>query len=123
MNQRTILITASVIGFLSVTLGAFGAHGLESLLEANGRAETFELAVRYQFYHGLAMLAVGILIEKYPSMKTVALLFLIGIIIFSGSLYILALANKPILGAFTPFGGLALLGGWGWMVWSILRTK
>ena len=73
MNQRTILITASLIGFLSVTLGAFGAHGLESLLTANGRTETFELAVRYQFYHGLAMLAVGILIEKYPSMKAVKL--------------------------------------------------
>ena len=121
MNQRNTLLAASLSGFLGVALGAFGAHGLESFLAANGRTETFEIAVRYQFIHALALLGAGLLMEKYPSMKTAALMFMIGIIIFSGSLYVLALANKPILGALTPFGGLALLGGWLWMGWGVFR--
>ena len=64
MNQRNILLTASVLGLFAVGLGAFGAHALKATLTMTGRADTYDLAVRYQFYHTLALLATGILIEK-----------------------------------------------------------
>ena len=115
-------MTATFFGVLAVALGAFGAHALKEVLEANGRPETYELAVRYQFYHSLALLAVGILVEKYPALKTTALLFVIGIILFSGSLYILALTNQTWLGAVTPFGGVAFISGWFNFFWSVLKS-
>ncbi len=121
MTQRIILIIASVCGFLAVALGAFGAHALKPVLEANGRVETFELATRYQFYHALAILAAGILAEKFPGMGTPAVLFLAGTIIFSGSLYILSLTGQTMWGAVTPFGGVLLLAGWlslGWVCYK-----
>lgn len=112
MNQRKTLILASLFGTLAVALGAFGAHALKATLAASGRNETFELAVRYQFYHTLSLLGTGILMEKFPVLKTSAMLFSSGIIIFSGSLYTLALTNQTWWGAVTPFGGLLLIAGW-----------
>jgi uncharacterized membrane protein YgdD (TMEM256/DUF423 family) len=123
MTQRIILITASVFGFLGVAIGAFGAHALRATLEANNRAETFELATRYQFYHVLAMLAAGILAEKFPGMSTVAMLFAAGTIVFSGSLYILSLTGQTAWGAVTPIGGLLLLGGWIMMAWNFFKAR
>ncbi len=122
MNQRIILITASILGFLSVAIGAFGAHALKATLEANNRTETFELATRYQFYHALALLAAGILAEKFPGMSTSAMLFVAGTLVFSGSLYILSLTGQTMWGAVTPIGGLLLLSGWAVMAWSFFRT-
>ena len=112
MNQRNILLTASVLGLFAVGLGAFGAHALKATLTMTGRADTYDLAVRYQFYHTLVLLATGILIEKFPSLKISAILFMIGIIIFSGSLYILSLTNQTMWGAVTPIGGVFLMAGW-----------
>ncbi len=123
MNQRNTLIAASISGLLSVGLGAFGAHALKAILTATGRSETYELAVRYQFYHTLALLAVGILIEKFPKLRTAALLFIIGIVIFSGSLYTLALTNQTMWGAVTPIGGMFLMVGWLWSGWVFLRSR
>lgn len=93
LSQKKILLIASGLGFLAVALGAFGAHALKPLLTASGRTDTFELAVRYHFYHTLAMLGVAILMNKFSisTLKISALLFLIGIILFSGSLYALCL--------------------------------
>ena len=122
MNQRNILLTASVLGLFAVGLGAFGAHALKATLTMTGRADTYELAVRYQFYHTLVLLAIGILIEKYPSLKTSSIFFVIGIIIFSGSLYILALTNQTLWGAVTPIGGVFLMAGWLWSGWVFLKN-
>ncbi len=123
MNQRNTLIAASISGLLSVCLGAFGAHALKAILTATGRSETYELAVHYQFYHTLALLAVGILIEKFPKLRTAALLFIIGIVIFSGSLYTLALTNQTMWGAVTPIGGMFLMVGWLWSGWVFLKSR
>lgn len=99
---------------LAVALGAFGAHGLRPMLEAKGRVETFELAVRYQLYHSFALVFSGILMHNFPSknMHRAAACFTAGIVIFSGSLYILSLSGLSFLGAITPIGGLLFIAGW-----------
>lgn len=114
MTAKTIIIIASILGALSVGIGAFGAHGLESTLTANGRLDTFETAVKYQFYHTLALLLIGILMLNIDSsmFSYAAWCFLIGIVIFSGSLFTLSLTNITWLGAITPIGGLAFIIGW-----------
>lgn len=106
---------AAVVGAVAVAIGAFGAHGLESTLEANQRADTFETAVKYHFYHALAMFAVGIWLRFEPTnkqLKYALISFAIGILIFSGSLYILSLTGITWLGAITPFGGVCFIIGW-----------
>ncbi|GAB3238043.1 DUF423 domain-containing protein [Hymenobacter seoulensis] len=115
MTARLILQLAALLGALGVGIGAFGAHGLRKMLEASGRFETFETAVRYQFYHALALLAVGILLHIKPelrSLSTVAWLWLGGILVFSGSLYVLCLTGITKLGAITPLGGVLFIAGW-----------
>ena len=112
--QKLILTTATALGALTVMIGAFGAHGLQSLLESNGRVATFETAVKYQMYHVILMLVLGILYPKVAGnladFSYYATLF--GIIVFSGSLYALCLTNITKLGAITPFGGLGLIVAW-----------
>jgi len=102
------------MGFLAVAIGAFGAHALKPLLTATGRLDTYELAVRYQFYHALAMLAVGILMNQFGSkaLYYAGLFFFLGILLFSGSLYVLCFTGLGVLGAITPLGGLLFLLGW-----------
>ncbi|RPD47753.1 DUF423 domain-containing protein [Hymenobacter sediminis] len=115
MTARLIIQLAALLGGLGVGIGAFGAHGLRKMLEASGRFETFETAVRYQFYHALALLAVGILLHIKPelqSLGTTAWLWLGGVLVFSGSLYVLCLTGITKLGAITPIGGVLLIAGW-----------
>ena len=116
MSARLILQLAALLGALTVAIGAFGAHGLRRVLEANGHAATFETAVRYQFYHLLALLAVGVLATARPELQgplgTTAWLWLGGIVVFSGSLYVLCLSGVTWLGAITPIGGVLLIAGW-----------
>ena len=114
MTAKTILIIASILGALSVAIGAFGAHGLDATLQANGRVDTFETAVKYQFYHTLALFLLGLLMLNINSsqLTIAAYCFIIGIAIFSGSLYILCLTSIKWLGAITPIGGLAFILGW-----------
>ncbi|MCB2377435.1 DUF423 domain-containing protein [Hymenobacter sp. BT635] len=115
MTARLIIQLAALLGGLGVAIGAFGAHGLRKMLEASGRFETFETAVRYQFYHALALLAVGILLAVRPELKslgTTAWLWLGGVLIFSGSLYTLCFTGITKLGAVAPLGGLLLIAGW-----------
>lgn len=123
LSQKQTLLIASALGVLAVSLGAFGAHALKSLLSANGRLDTYELAVRYHFYHTFALLAVAILMDKYAASRlgVSALLFLIGIILFSGSLYALCLLNISKIAIITPFGGVFLIAGWATLFSSILR--
>jgi uncharacterized membrane protein YgdD (TMEM256/DUF423 family) len=116
MSTRLILQLAALLGGLTVAIGAFGAHGLRPMLEASGRFDTFETAVRYQFYHTLALLVVGILAVVRPELRgpigTTALLWLGGILFFSGSLYALCFSGITKFGAVAPIGGLLLIGGW-----------
>jgi len=115
MNQRYTILWGSALGLLAVTIGAFGAHALKAMLTANARLETYELAVRYQFYHALAMLLLGSLMNPYPSklLQYAGLFFLIGTLLFSGSLYVLSFTGIGKLGAITPLGGVCFIVGWG----------
>jgi uncharacterized membrane protein YgdD (TMEM256/DUF423 family) len=112
--DRTFLLVAAILGFLGVALGAFGAHGLRSRLSPEMLA-VFETAVRYQMYHVFALLIVSAAIGHLGNARLLVMagwFFFAGILIFSGSLYALALTSTSALGAITPFGGLALLIGW-----------
>ena len=123
MTQRTTLISSFVLGALAVGFGAFGAHALKVTLEASGRTDTFELGVRYLFYHALVLMIIGTLIEKYPKLKKAALLLIVGVILFSGSLIALALTNWSGWGALAPVGGIALLAGWVFGALAIFRRS
>ncbi len=124
LSQRHTLLVASALGVLAVSLGAFGAHALKNILSANGRLDTYELAVRYHFYHTFALLVVAILMDKYSAARLglSALLFLIGIVLFSGSLYALCLLNMSRIAIITPFGGAFLIAGWATLFISMLRN-
>lgn len=124
MTQKLVLLTAAGLGGLSVGIGAFGAHALRATLEAGGRIDTFETAVRYQFYHTLALLAIGILMYHLPDKRLgyAAVAMVIGIVIFSGSLYVLCLTGVRWLGAVTPLGGVALIVGWVLLAVSVYRS-
>ena len=121
MTQRTILISSFLLGSFGIGFGAFGAHALRVTLEASGRTDTFELGVRYLFYHALVLMIIGTLIEKFPKLKTAALLLIAGVILFSGSLITLALTNWSGWGSLAPVGGIALLAGWVFGAWAIFR--
>jgi uncharacterized membrane protein YgdD (TMEM256/DUF423 family) len=103
-------IIGSLSLFLSVALGAFGAHALRDQLSDRMR-EVFETAVRYQMIHSITILIVGILVDRGAFFQYAGWSYLIGIILFSGSLYLLAITNIRILGMITPLGGLAFLAG------------
>lgn len=103
---------------LTVVLGAFGAHSLNDTLLENGKLSVYETAVRYQSMHALVLLIVGI-IQRWIQSKWLhrsVLFFVIGVIIFSGSLYILSITNIGFLGAITPLGGLLLILGWVFLI-------
>ena len=115
MTARLLLQLAGLFGALGVAIGAFGAHALHDTLVRAGRLDTFETAVRYQFYHALALLAVGVLWAARPELRalgTTGALWAGGIVVFSGSLYALCFTGITKLGAVAPIGGLLLLGGW-----------
>lgn len=110
---KTILMIASILLALAVALGAFGAHGLKSQLSAD-MMQTYKTGVEYHFYHALGLLLIGILAISFPSemIKWSAILITLGIILFSGSLYVLAVSGIKWLGAITPIGGLSFIAGW-----------
>jgi uncharacterized membrane protein YgdD (TMEM256/DUF423 family) len=103
---------AAALCFFAVALGAFGAHGLRSTLESHGTIDIWNKAVFYHFVHAVALMALSFL--KIPNRGAWRLLFA-GVILFSGSLYIMALTNLHWMGAITPLGGLCFLGGWAWL--------
>ncbi len=121
--DRLFFAAGSASAFLAVALGAFGAHGLRNILAADALA-IFETGVRYQMYHALALLAVGLLTAVRGSSGTLTAsgwLFVIGTIIFSGSLYLLSVTGIRWLGAITPLGGVCFLVAWALLVVSALR--
>jgi uncharacterized membrane protein YgdD (TMEM256/DUF423 family) len=106
---------------LAVAAGAFAAHGLRDRLDARS-LEVFETASRYHMYHALAIVAAGLVASSaLRGAQIAAWIFQIGIVLFSGSLYALALTGVKGLGAVTPLGGLAFLAGWLWLAWSVWR--
>ena len=125
LSSKMIFVFASVLGFLSVALGAFGAHAFKDFLVSQQRLGTYETAVQYQMYHALALLAVGIVGMHLPKsdFSWVAVLFLAGIFIFSGSLYTLCATGIRWMGAITPIGGVCFLLGWGLMGWKVWKES
>jgi uncharacterized membrane protein YgdD (TMEM256/DUF423 family) len=113
------LLIAAINGFLAVAAGAFGAHGLQGRLDAHAM-EIFNKAAQYHMYHALAMglAAVAARNSTSPAANVAAILFFAGIILFSGSLYALALTGVRSFGIVTPFGGLAFLAGWAALAWA-----
>ena len=114
MSGTTWIRVGAVLGGLAVAAGAFGAHGLKEKIDARA-LEVFETAARYQMYHALALLAVGLLATSGRSSASLDLAgwsFLAGTLIFSGTLYGLSIAGIRWLGAITPIGGVALIVGW-----------
>lgn len=128
--MKTIIIAAAILGALAVALGAFGAHQLEARL-APQQLNTYQKAVQYHFYHVFALLAVAALYTKLPASGAswTAALFTIGIILFSGSLYLwstrtlLGIEHWRFLVFFTPIGGLFFISGWISLAWHALRSN
>lgn len=129
--SRSFLIAASILGALAVALGAFGAHGLENLTTDPKILHGFQTGTQYQVYHALALLAVAILYEKFPvkAMKWAGYSFITGIILFSGSLYLLTFLKikesnaVKIAGPITPLGGVCFIAGWLLLLIAVLRKK
>ncbi|QBF81812.1 DUF423 domain-containing protein [Shewanella maritima] len=122
--NKTILLTATVSGFLAVALGAFGAHGLKNIAPAE-LISIFKLGVEYQFYHTFALLALGICSQWINTKQIVwsAWCFVIGMVFFSGSLYLYALTGVKWVGPITPIGGTFLLIGWLLFAYSVSRLQ
>jgi uncharacterized membrane protein YgdD (TMEM256/DUF423 family) len=121
--ERLFFVLGAASAFLAVALGAFAAHGLKARLGADMLA-VFETGVRYQMFHALALLAVGWACTRWPGGPVTASgwLFVAGTLLFSGSLYALALSGVRGLGMITPVGGLAFLAGWLCLAWGAIRA-
>jgi uncharacterized membrane protein YgdD (TMEM256/DUF423 family) len=121
--DRLFVVTGSLVALLGVAAGAFGAHGLKTRLTPDMLA-VFETGVRYQLVHALALLAVAWACSRWPGRAASAagFLFLIGIVVFSGSLYLLTLTGVRSFGAVTPVGGVAFLAGWACLAWAGWRA-
>jgi uncharacterized membrane protein YgdD (TMEM256/DUF423 family) len=119
--ERTFILISALAGFIGVALGAFGAHGLRGRLTPEMLA-VFETGVRYQLVHAVALLAVAGLLDRLGGRLIIAAgwLFLAGMVLFSGSLYLLALTGITVLGAITPLGGLAFLAGWACLAFAVI---
>ncbi|WP_424963766.1 DUF423 domain-containing protein [Ekhidna sp.] len=122
--HKLFLIISSVSGMLAVMLGAFGAHALKDKLTSEGTLDTYQTAVQYQFYHTLALLAIAFLMTKYESqwLNYAGYSMTFGILIFSGSLYILCFTGMKWLGAITPIGGLLFILGWVFLLMTALKS-
>jgi uncharacterized membrane protein YgdD (TMEM256/DUF423 family) len=122
---KLFITLASLSGMLAVAFGAFGAHALRSRLDEHALG-VFQTAVQYHFYHSLALLAVGVIALSQPQtalLRSSGYLFVVGIVVFSGSLYLLSMSGLRWLGAITPLGGLAFIAGWGCLAaasWKML---
>ena len=115
--DKTFLLVGALAGFLAVAFGAFGAHALRARLSPEMLA-VFETGARYQMYHALAIVLVALILGRLDGwlVRTAGWMFTAGIVLFSGSLYALALTGVTTFGAVTPLGGLAFLIGWGLLV-------
>lgn len=120
--DRLFFALGSIIGLLSVAAGAFGAHALRDQLDAKSLS-IFETSARYQMFHALALIAVAVAAERWPSpaVRVAGWAFVVGVVIFCGTLYLLAFGAPNFFGMITPVGGLAFLIGWGSLAVAALR--
>lgn len=126
LSQR-FLVIGTVFAGSAVAAGAFGAHALKGILDAPS-LQVFDTATRYQMYHALGLCIVSWAIDRYPEqrLEQTGWLFTLGILLFSGSLYVVSLAGISWMGAVTPIGGLAFLAGWllfGWRSWRHTESR
>lgn len=120
---RRLFVTGALFAFLGVAAGAFGAHWLRSIVPAD-LLTVFETGARYQMYHAFGLILAALTFARWPSSFAVAAgrLFIVGILLFSGSLYLMALTGVRWLGAITPLGGVAFLAGWSCLALAALRA-
>ena len=129
MNKKFIA-TGALLGAIAVALGAFGAHGLKKVVDAE-TVQTFQTGVQYQMYHSLALLITGLLYEKCSQklIRITGVLFIIGIILFSGSLYVLTagrageMSSLDKFGIITPFGGVSFIAGWVFLFLAAMKKS
>ncbi len=125
MSSKFLLLAGCISGLLAVILGAFGAHGIEKMVDAKVLA-TYKTGIHYQFYHSFALIAAGMFAHMWIEMKffrTAGSLFLAGIVIFSGSLYLYTLTGNKVFGMITPLGGLSFIAGWILLIMGLWKTK
>ena len=122
--ERIFFVLGSVFALVGVAAGAFGAHALRGVVAPDLTA-VFETGVRYQLVHALALLAAAGAAARWPGRAPTAAgaLFVVGIVLFSGSLYLLALTGARMLGAVAPFGGVAFIAGWACLAWSAWSAR
>jgi len=123
--MKKFIVTGALHGFLAVALGAFGAHALKEVLDDYNRG-IWETAVQYQMFHATALLVIGILMSskllgEVKQLNLAGIFFNLGIVFFSGSLYVLAISGVKVLGAITPIGGVLFLAGWVLIIVSVLK--
>lgn len=125
MHTKITLVFASISGVIAVSLGAFGAHALKGKLEAHNLTQTYQTAVHYQFYHTLALVLIGLMMTRFTSqwLSYASYAMMIGLILFSGSLYALCFTNTKWLGAITPIGGLGFILGWLFLLLAALKGE
>jgi len=122
MSWTTWVISGALMAALGVGLGAFGAHALKARLVPEALA-VFEVGVKYHMYHALGLIGIGLVATRIEAtgIKVAGSAFLIGILLFSGSLYALALTGQRSLGMITPLGGVAFITGWLALAWTLVR--
>lgn len=121
--EKLFIIAGALSAFVGVAAGAFGAHALKSRLGADMMA-VFEVGVRYQMYHAFALIATAWVVSRWPGSvaTTAGVLFILGTVLFSGSLYLLSLTGVRWLGAITPLGGAAWLAAWLLLAWAVAKN-
>ncbi|MFN0121638.1 MAG: DUF423 domain-containing protein [Blastocatellia bacterium] len=122
--DKTFFALGSLLALIGVAAGAFGAHALKTRVDAEMLA-VFETGVRYQMYHAFGLIAAALAYARWPSqtMTTSGWLFIAGILLFSGSLYLMTFTGLRWLGAITPLGGVAFLAGWGCLAWAAWNAR
>ncbi|SNX61009.1 Uncharacterized membrane protein YgdD, TMEM256/DUF423 family [Nitrosomonas ureae] len=123
--SRTFLIIGILNAFLCIALGAFGAHGLKRMLSAD-MLSVYHTGVQYHFYHAFGIIVIGLLLLHFPKSRLMPIsgwLMMIGIVLFSFSLYALSITDMRTLGMITPFGGISFLTAWALLAYAIWREK
>lgn len=123
--SKLFLVIGSIYGMLAVMLGAFGAHALEKMLNESGRLDTYETAVKYQFYHAILLLIVGWVLKDHQSkiLNYSGFAALFGTLIFSGALYLICFTGIKTFGAIAPIGGTLLVVAWGLLVYHFYSSN